>query len=60
MQDGAPPHYSCFVTDVLNESFPDAWIGRNGPIPLPPRSPDLSTLVFFLWGTLGTLCMLRR
>ena len=19
MQDGAPPHFSCFVTDVLNE-----------------------------------------
>ena len=23
MQDGAPPHFSCFVTDVLNERFPD-------------------------------------
>ena len=32
-QDGAPPHFSCFVTDVLNERFPDAWIGRGGPIP---------------------------
>jgi hypothetical protein len=50
MQDGAPPHFSCFVTDVLNERFPDAWIGRGGPIPWPPRSPDLSTLDFFLWG----------
>ena len=36
MQDGAPPHFSCFVTDVLNERFPDAWIGRGGPIPWPP------------------------
>jgi len=36
MQDGAPPHFSCFVTDVLNERFPDAWIGWGGPIPLPP------------------------
>jgi len=26
MQDGAPPHFSCFVTDVLNEKCPDAWI----------------------------------
>ena len=33
MQDGAPPHFGCFVTDVLNERFPDAWIGRGGPIP---------------------------
>ena len=24
MQDGAPPHFSCFVTNVLNERFPDA------------------------------------
>ena len=48
MQDGAPPHVSCFVTDVLNERFPDAWIGRGGPIPWPPRSPDLSPIGFFL------------
>jgi len=50
MQDGAPPHFSCFVTDVLNERFPDAWSGRGGPIPWPPQSPDLSPLDFFLWG----------
>ena len=49
MQDGASPHFSCFVTEVLNERFPDAWIGRGGPIPWPPRSPDLSPLHFFLW-----------
>ena len=47
MQDGDPPHFSCFVTDILNERFPDAWIGRGGPIPWPPRSPDLSPLDFF-------------
>jgi len=50
MQDGAPPHFSCFVTDVLNERHPHAWIGRGGPIPWPPRNPDLSPLHFFLWG----------
>ena len=49
MQDGEPPHFSCFVTDVLNERFPDASIGRGGPIPWPPRSPRLSPLDFFLW-----------
>jgi len=43
-------HFSCFVTDVLNEKFLDAWNGRGGPIPWPPRSPDLSPLDFFLWG----------
>jgi len=50
MQDGAPPHFSCFVTGVLNESFPDAWIERCGPIPWSPRSPGLSPLDFFLCG----------
>jgi len=38
------------VTDILNERFPDAWIGMGGTIPWPPRSPDLSQLHFFLWG----------
>ena len=57
MQDGAPPHCSCFVTDVLNERFPDAWIGRNGPIPWPPRSPDLSPLEFFLWGYIKNIVL---
>jgi len=50
MQDGDLPHFSCFVTDVLNERFPDAWIGRGEPILWPPRSPDLIPLDFFLWG----------
>jgi len=50
MQDEALPHFSYDATDVLNERLPDAWIGRGGPIPWPPRTPDLSPLVFFLWG----------
>ena len=60
MQDGAPPHFSCFVTDVLNERFHDAWIRRGGPIPWPPRSPHLSSLDFSCGDTLRTLHMLRR
>ena len=28
----------------------DSLIGRGGPIPWSPRSPDLSPLDFFLWG----------
>ena len=50
MQDGAPSHFSCFVTDVLNERFPDDWIGRGGAIPWSSWSPDLSPLDVFLWG----------
>jgi len=32
--------------------FQDRWIGRRGHIEWPPRSPDLTSLDFFLWGYL--------
>jgi len=61
VQDGAPLHFSCFVTDVLNDRFPDAWIWRGGPITLANSKPrSLSTWFFSCGGTLRTLCMLRR
>lgn len=49
-QDGAPPHWSLEVRKFLNDTFPHRWIGRGGPIPWPPRSPDITPLDFFLWG----------
>jgi hypothetical protein len=49
-QDVAPPHLGLCVSDFLNEQFPDRWTGRDGPIPWPPRSPDITPLDFFLWG----------
>ena len=49
-QDGAPPHWGLHVRGFLNQTFPDRWIGRDGPIPWPPRSPDITPLDFFLWG----------
>lgn len=49
-QDGAPPHWGLRVREFLNRTFPDRWIGRDGPIPWPPRSPDITPLDFFLWG----------
>lgn len=48
--DGAPPHYASAVRDFLNNKYGDRWIGRGGPVPWPPRSPDLTPLDFFLWG----------
>lgn len=48
--DGAPAHYSRQVTQYLNNTYPNQWIGRGGTIPWPPRSPDLNPLDFFLWG----------
>lgn len=49
-QDGAPPHFTRAVTVHLNATYPNRWIGRNGPILWPPRSPDLTPMDYFLWG----------
>lgn len=51
-QDGATPHFDHRVRNYLDMIFPERWIGRNGTINWPPRSPDLTPLDFFLWGYL--------
>ena len=49
-QDGEPPHWSSHVRRFLDATFPNKWIGRDGPTLWPPRSPDITpTLDFFLW-----------
>ena len=52
MQDGAPPHYTRGVRQLLTNKLGNRWIGReaNRPIPWPPRSPDLTPCDYFLWG----------
>lgn len=55
MHDGAPPHFSQVVRQHLNRNFENRWIGREGPVAWPPRSPDLNPLDFFLWGYLKAL-----
>ena len=42
-QDGAPPHTAMRTREFLNEIFPNKWVGKFGPIPLPARSPDLTS-----------------
>jgi hypothetical protein len=59
-QDGAPPHFANAVRDCLNERFPHGWIGRGGPVSWPPRSPDLTSPDFFLWGHLKTLVYAQK
>ncbi|KAJ8912869.1 hypothetical protein NQ315_008003 [Exocentrus adspersus] len=49
-QDGAPPHNSRGTHQLLDRLFGNRWIGTNGPIWSPPRSPDMTPLDFFLWG----------
>lgn len=55
MHDGAPAHFSILARNWLDANYPGRWIGRNGPINWPPRSPDLNALDFFLWGHLKSL-----
>jgi hypothetical protein len=55
MHDGAPPHFSIVARRQLDTAFPNRWIGRGGPFPWPPRSPDLNPLDYFLWGHLKTV-----
>jgi hypothetical protein len=47
-QDGAPPHFCHHVTNHLDREMAGRWIGRSEPSAWPPRSPDLTTLDFFL------------
>ena len=51
--DGAPPHFSVLARDFISNQLPEnRVIGRGYGVPWPPRSPDLSPLDFYLWGTL--------
>lgn len=51
-QDGAPAHWARVVRNHLGATFGRRWIGRDGPVHWPPRSPDLTSPDFFLWGYL--------
>ena len=55
-QDGAPPHWGSDVRWFLDATFPDRWIGRDGPTPWPPRSPDFTPFTSFYGGILRTKC----
>ncbi|EZA54266.1 hypothetical protein X777_06188 [Ooceraea biroi] len=50
--DGCPSHYARQVRNWLDEHYAHRWIDRGGPVFWPPRSPDLTPLDFYLWGTL--------
>ncbi|EZA58543.1 hypothetical protein X777_14705, partial [Ooceraea biroi] len=49
--DGCPAHYAQQAQRVLQRQFPNRWIGRGGDVVWPARSPDLTPLDYFLWGT---------
>ena len=37
----------------LDETLPGRWIGRRDAVDFPPRSPDLTPLDFYLWGSIN-------
>jgi len=39
----------------LTATYKICWIGRGRPMAWPPRSPDLTPVVFFPWGYIKTL-----
>ncbi|GFS83884.1 uncharacterized protein TNCV_2363231 [Trichonephila clavipes] len=49
-QDGATCHTARATIDLLKDTFGDRLISRFGPVDWPPRSCDLTPLVYFLWG----------
>ena len=50
MEDGASPHFGILVRDYLDEKFGGQWIGPDGGVAWPQRSPDLTPCDFGLWG----------
>jgi hypothetical protein len=42
--DGLSEHLGRQVTAYWNQLYENRWIGHRGPVPWPPRSPDLTTL----------------
>jgi hypothetical protein len=59
-QDRAPPHYTQDVREYLHKNFSSCLLGCGGPLAQPPRSPDLTTLDFYLWGHMMTLVYERK
>ena len=53
--DWAPAHFSIAARQVINDKYPNRWIGRGGPVPWPPRLSDLTPLDFFIWGPMKSL-----
>lgn len=49
-QDGAPPHKSSYVRNIINTLLGNRWIGTKGPIQWPAWTPDLTPLDFIFWG----------
>lgn len=59
-QDGCPAHFELTARNQVNAMFRDRWVGRGGPVPWPPRSPDLTCLDYYLWGRIKDIVYQHR
>ncbi|GBN93046.1 hypothetical protein AVEN_126775-1 [Araneus ventricosus] len=50
-----PAHFPRVVRGYFKRTFAPCCIGRGGPIPWLTRSPNLTSLDLFLWGTLKVM-----
>jgi hypothetical protein len=45
MYVGIPSQFNYDMNQILDCHYPSRWIGRNGPVSWPPRSPDLTPVM---------------
>lgn len=55
LHDGAPPHHARVIREHLTRTYGQNWIGRDGPVSWPPRSPDLNVMDYYFWGRMKDL-----
>ncbi|CAH2013195.1 unnamed protein product [Acanthoscelides obtectus] len=53
--DGEPPHKGYLINNFLEAMFYDQGFANNGPFKWSPRSPDLTVLDYFIWGTIKNI-----
>jgi len=46
--------------NASDENLPGQWIGRRCAVVFPPRSPDFTSLDFYLWATLKDVVYLKK
>ena len=59
-QDGTYAQYALRDRNWLTDTFGEQLIVRGGPVPWPPRSPDLTPLDFYMWGYVKSLVYVDR
>jgi hypothetical protein len=55
MHDGAPALFPRAVRRHLTRRYGERWMGGGGPVPWPPRSPDLTPVDYCVWGHVKSL-----